>query len=282
MSLDPNSVGSTTRVHRLSYDWQTLALYALGIGAKKDELDYLYEKRGPKVYPSFAVVPTYPVLAELLELSRGPYERVVHGGQSIRVHGPIPPAAELETQGRIVAMYDLKRMAQVILRTESTVSGKLLFETEWQIIFRGEGGFGGDKRPRPDAPVTPKRDADWVFEELISPEQALLYRLSGDHNPLHADPDFAASVGFEQGPILHGLATFGYLCRAATLRSCGGDASRITSLTAQFKKPVWPGESLRVEGFNTPEGQVIMQAYAGGRSEPVVGGCAAELAPLES
>lgn len=277
MSLDPSSVGKKTRVHELSYDWKTLALYALGIGATRDELDYLYEKRGPKVYPSFAVVPTYPVLAELLELSRGPYEMVVHGGQTIRVHGAIAPTGTLETQGEIVAMYDLKRMAQVILRTETTAQGQLLFETEWQIIFRGEGGFGGDKRPRPEVITTPKREPDWVFEQTLSPEQALLYRLSGDYNPLHADPEFAASVGFPQGPILHGLATFGYLCRAAALKSCGGDASRILSLTAQFKKPVWPGEALRIEGFETPDGQVIMQAFAGGRDDAVVGGCAAEL-----
>lgn len=277
MSLDLSCVGKTTRTHKLKYDWRTLSLYALGIGATRDELDYLYEARGPKVYPSFAVVPNYPVLTELLELSRGPYEMVVHGGQSVKAYGEIPPAGELETQGTISALYDLKRMAQAILQTRTTLDGKLLFETEWQIIFRGEGGFGGPKRPRPELPTPPKRDPDWSFEQLISPEQALLYRLSGDENPLHADPEFAASVGFDQGPILHGLATFGYICRAIALRNCGGDASKITSLTAQFKKPVWPGEQLRIIGYNDGDSRVIVQAYAGGRPDAVVGGCAAEL-----
>ncbi len=277
MSLDPNCVGKSTKTYTLDYDWKTLALYALGIGAKRDELDYLYEKRGPKAYPSFAVVPTYPVLTELLELSRGPYEMVVHSGQTIWVHGEIPPEGRLETSGKITGLYDLKRMAQAVMRSETKLNGQLLFETEWQIIFRGEGGFGGAKRPRPELPATPKRDPDWVCEEQVSPEQALLYRLSGDYNPLHADPEFAQSVGFEQGPILHGLATFGYICRAVAKHSCDGDATRIKSLTAQFKKPVWPGEALRVDGFNADGGQVIMQAYAGGRDDAVVSGCAAQI-----
>jgi acyl dehydratase len=277
MALDPNAVGAQTQTHELEYDYKTLALYALGIGAKREELDYLYEKRGPKAYPSFAVVPAYPVLTELLELSRGPYEAVVHGGQTIRVLRPIPPCGVLKTRGSITGIYDIKLLAQVDLRTETTLDGEPLFETEWQILFRGEGGFGGARRPRPDVPKVPKRDPDWILEETVSPEQALLYRLSGDHNPLHADPEFAASVGFDQGPILHGLCTFGYVCRAVALEACAGDASKIKSLTAQFKKPVWPGETLRTEGY-AEGGKIVMQSFAGGRPEAVIAGCFAELA----
>jgi acyl dehydratase len=114
------------------------------------------------------------------------------------------------------------------------------------------------------------------MEEVVSPEQALLYRLSGDTNPRHADPEFAAKVGFEQGPILHGLATFGFLCRAVAKSACGGDADRIRSLTAQFKKPVWPGEKLRTEGFVVDTG-IALQMFAGDRPEAVVSQAAAEL-----
>ncbi len=276
MSLDPSTVGAQTRVHELSYDWKTLALYALGIGAKRSELDYLYEQRGPLVYPSFAVVPTYPILEELLAITKGPYDQVIHGGQSVRIHRPIPAQGVLQTQGTITGIYDLKLLAQLDFKTETTLDGEPLFETQWQILMRGQGGFGGARRPRPNLPKTPKREPDWVVEEHVSEEQALLYRLSGDHNPLHADPDFARRVGFEQGPILHGLCTFGFVCRAIAQQACGGDATKIRTLSAQFKKPVWPGEVLRTEGF--VEGStVIVQSYAGGRADPVISGCSAEL-----
>lgn len=276
MPLDLDCVGRETAVHTLRYDWKTLALYALGIGAKKDELDYLYEGRGPKAYPSFAVVTTYPLLTELTALSKGPYDKVIHGGQSVRVHRPIPKQGTLESVGKITGIYDLKLLAQMNFETKTTLDGELLFETEWQIYFRGEGGFGGARRPKSTTPAVPKRDPDWVVEEVVSEEQALLYRLSGDENPLHADPEFAASVGFEKGPILHGLATFGFMCRAVAKRCCGGDADRIRALSAQFKKPVWPGETLRTEGYQV-DGLVLMEMFAGGRPEAVVTQATAEL-----
>ncbi len=276
MSLDTNAVGAETRVHEMSYDWRDLALYALGIGAKRDELDYLYEKRGPVAYPSFAVVPAYPILTELLELTKGPYDQVLHSGQSVRILRPIPPQGVLKTKGTITGIYDIKVLAQVEFTTTTTLDDEPLFETEWHILFRGEGGFGGPRRPRRPPVKVPPRDPDWVFDERVSEEQALLYRLSGDPNPLHADPEFARSVGFEQGPILHGLCTFGFVCRAIAKSACGGDATRIKSLSAQFKKPVWPGEALETRGY-VEDGAVIAQSFAGGRPDPVIADCRAEL-----
>ena len=277
-TLDPNSAGTETQVHDFSYDWKDLCLYALGIGATRDELDYLYEARGPKVYPTFAVVPAYPVMNELLQLSKGPYSSVVHAAQTIRALKPIPATGTLKTQGRIAGVYDMKRMALLHLETTTRLDQEVVFESEWQILMRGEGGFGGPRRPRSKPTPLPKRDPDWTYQDSVSPTGALLYRLSGDHNPLHADPDFAASVGFEQGPILHGLATMGYICRAVALKSCDGDASRITELSTQFKKPVWPGESLRTEGFVEGD-ELLLQAFASNRSDAVVGGAKAIVTP---
>lgn len=282
MSLDLSAVGATTETFVLDYDWRTLVLYALGIGATPNELDYLYEKRGPRIYPTFAVVPAYPVLDALLKRTGGPYEMVVHQGQSVTVHNPLPSQGKLETKGKLKAMYDLKRMALVVLESESRLDGTLIYSSEWQIIYRNEGGFGGERRPKTDALNVPKRAADWTFDEVIPPQQALLYRLSGDTNPLHADPEMARSVGFEQGPILHGLATFGYVCRAVANTQCHGDASRIKSLTAQFKRPVWPGDALRTEGY-VEDKRVLLQSFAKGpndseyRAEAVLGSAAADL-----
>ncbi len=277
MSLNPDSVGLRSASFELDYDWKSLVLYALGIGAKASELDYLYEARGPKVYPTYAVVPTYPVLMDLLERSGASLSGVVHNAQAITVHRPLPSSGRLVTSGTVTGIYDLKRMAQMVFSTQSTLGGELVFETEWSLLLLGAGGFGGPRPPRSVMSRVPAGvQPSFVFEEVVSPEQAMLYRLSGDANPLHIDPEVARRVGFEQGPILHGLATFGYCARALTLERLGGDAARLATLRAQFRKPVWPGEALRIVGYEL-EGQVRIDAFAGGREEPVAL-CAAQLA----
>jgi hypothetical protein len=269
MSLDLKSVGAESAVFKLRYDWKTLVLYALGVGAKHDELDYVYEGRGPKVLPTFGVVPAYPVLSELLGRSGGRLDRLVHAGQSVRVHGPLPPSGELSTTGVITGIYDLKRMAQLTMQARTLLEGQLIFETEWSMFFLGEGGFAG---PRPPKSVLPKIPNDapvaFTFEETVSPEQALLYRLSGDTNPLHVDPAFAALVGFERGPILHGLATYGFAARALIRSALGGDAARLVAFHGQFRKAVWPGEVLRTQGFMVGE-TYALRSFAGSSTEVV-------------
>jgi acyl dehydratase len=269
MSLDPKSVGAESAVFKLRYDWKTLVLYALGVGAKHDELDYVYEGRGPKVLPTFGVVPAYPVLSELLGRSGGRLDRLVHAGQSVRVQGPLPPSGELSTTGVITGIYDLKRMAQLTFETRTVVDDQPAFETEWSMFFLGEGGFAG---PRPPKSVLPKIPHDapvaFTFEEAVSPEQALLYRLSGDTNPLHVDPAFAALVGFERGPILHGLATYGFAARALIRSALGGDAARLVGFHGQFRKPVWPGEVLRTQGFAVG-GRYVLRSMTGSSDEVV-------------
>lgn len=269
MSLDPTSVGAASAVFKFRYDWRTLVLYALGIGTKREELDYLYEARGPKVFPTFGVVPAYPVLMDLLGRSGGTFDRLVHAGQSVTVHAAIPASGELSTTGVITGIYDLKKMAQLVFRTQTTLDGQLVFENEWSMLLLGEGGFGGPRPPKsPILKIPNGALPDFVFEERISPEQALLYRLSGDPNPLHADPAFAKLVGFERGPILHGLATYGFCARALVLSALGGDATRLATFHGQFRKPVWPGDVLRTEGFAL-DGQLALRASAGEGGETV-------------
>ncbi len=278
MSLDLSAVGYKTEAYEFKYDWKTVALYALGIGAKKAELDYLYEARGPKVYPTFAVSPAYPLVGDMLGKTQGNLAMVVHGGQSIRMHQPIPSEGTLKTTGRVVGIYDMKKMAQAVLETKTEVNGKPCFDTTWSILFRGAGGFGGEPPPKTE---TVKKPADtqpsWTVDEPTAPEQALLFRLSGDLNPLHADPDFAKMVGFSQGPILHGLCTYGFVARAVIQQACGGDGNKLKSFSAQFRKPVWPGETIRTVGYDLGDGRVAVEAFAADRPDPVITNAWAEI-----
>jgi acyl dehydratase len=206
MSLDLSTVGYKTAAHEFKYDWKTVVLYALGIGAQREELDYLYEGRGPKVYPTFAVAPLFGIVGELVTRTQANLAMLIHGGQRIRIHRAIPAEGTLSSVGTIKGIYDLKKMAQVVLETTSTLNGEPVFETTWSLIIRGAGDFGGEPPPKSEAAIIPDgKQPDWVEEAKTAPEQALLYRLSGDVNPLHADPEFAKMVGFAQGPILHGL-----------------------------------------------------------------------------
>ena len=274
MSFDLSTIGDATEPSSFSYDAKATTLYALGIGAKRDELDYLYEGRGPKVYPTFAVVPTLPIVFGLLARTGANLAMVVHGGQSVVVHSAIPSSGTLLTTGVVKGIYDLKKLAQIVLTTTSTLeNGTRVFDTEWSIIVRGAGGFGGEPPPKREDPVSIPKDRapDFRVEEATTPEQALLYRLSGDHNPLHADPELAAAVGFPQGPILHGLCTYGFAARALQKTALGGDGTKLARFDAQFRKPVWPGDTLVTEGFRT-ETRIVFQTLVKERAEQVVTG----------
>lgn len=267
MAFDLSLTGKPSSVHTMKYGWKDVVLYALGVGAKKDELDYLYEHRGPKVLSSFAVVPAFDPVFELLRNSGGNLEMVVHGAQKVVTHKEFASEGTLLTTAKIRGFYDLRRFAIVLVDTETkSDKGDLLATTTWNIVYRGEGGFGGDTPPREEAPKIPKdRPADFTFEEKTSPEQALLYRLSGDLNPLHADPDLAAKVGFPQGPILHGLCTYGHAYRH-TMKACGA----LKSFDGSFKKPVWPGDTLITEGWKLDGGLVALQTKVKERDDEVV------------
>jgi acyl dehydratase len=278
MSLDLSTIGFKTEPHVFNYDWKTAVLYALGIGAKRAELDYLYEGHGPKVFPTFGVIPAYGPVSELFGKTRCDMTRLVHGAQSLRVHRPLPASGTLLTVGTIRGIYDMKKLAQVVFGTETTLNGEPCFDTEWQLLVRDAGNFGGPRPPKSETPKIPDgKTPDFSVTESTHPEQALLYRLSGDLNPLHADPAFASRVGFDQGPILHGLCTYGFLARAVIQQSCGGDASRLKGLTAQFRKPVWPGETIRTEGYALGDGRIVLQAFAGDRPEAVITSAFAEI-----
>ena len=281
MPLDLGLVDKPTPAVTHSYTWKDTVLYALGIGAKLDELDYLFEGRGPKVYPSFAVIPGMAPIFDLVVKAGADFSMVVHGGQRVRIHAPIPPSATVFTTAKIRGIYDLRRLASIIVDSESrSENGVLLFETSWSIIVRGAGGFGGQPPPKEDTGISVPKDRapDFQVEEPTAKEQSLLYRLAGDLNPLHADPEFAAKVGFAQGPILHGLCTYGYMLRHVAKGACAGDASKITAFEAQFRKPVWPGDTIVTQGWTVAPGKIALSVRVKERDEAVISGAWATVA----
>ncbi len=273
MALDASLVGKESAPQEHRYGWKQVALYALGVGARVDgELDLLYEGRGPAVLPTYAVVPAFPVVFGLSMELGGDVTGVVHGGQRIHLHKPFAPKGTLRTVARIEGVYDLKRMAQAVLRSESRdESGELVAETEWSILYLKDGGFGGEPPPRAERAAPPKREPDFRFEQPTTPEQAALYRIAGgDANPLHIDPAVAQKTPFER-PILHGLCTYGFVGRAVVTHVCSGDPNRLVALQGQFRKPVWPGDTLIVEGWQEGE-RVLLRATTAERPEEIVFG----------
>lgn len=277
MALDLVHVGRSTPPLRYSYDWHQTVLYALGVGAKADELDFLYEGRGPQVLPTFGVIPTMQVFASLYDQLGGNPLGIVHAGQGLELLRPFAPRGELSTIGTVTGIYDLRRFAEVVMRTETRdASGEAVCRSEWSLLYRFDGGFGGPPPPKRPRLRPPERSADFRVESVTTHEQALLYRLSGDTNPLHADPSIAAAAGFER-PILHGLCTYGLVGRAVLQQVCGGDARRLRGLHGQFRKPVLPGDTLIIEGWREGERVILQAATAREADQPVFANAYAEV-----
>jgi acyl dehydratase len=272
-------VGYTTKPFEHKIDWKQAATYALGIGATRDELDYLYEARGPKVFPTFGVIPAYAPSIEIASLLDCSFEKLVHGSQSLVMHHPIPAEGVLKTTATFEGLYDLKRMAQLVVSTRTEMDGVHLFDTTWMLVLFDRGNFGGPRPPKGEK-VEPRKEqtTDFVYSQKTSPEQAILYRLSGDTNPLHIDAEFAKKVGFEQGPILHGLCTFGFAGRAVINGYLGGNGDRLLELHAQFKKPVWPGETLTTNGYSVENNRLALDVLVQERNESVLGNAWAKFA----
>jgi acyl dehydratase len=279
MPLDLTLVGKPSPPAFFEYSWRDVVLYALGIGAKRDELDYLYEARGPKVFPSFAVVPMFKPMLDLLGKTGGNLAMLVHGGQRVTTHAPIAPSGTLATTATVRAIYDMRKFAQVIIDTRiEDGAGNLVAETSSSMLFRGEGGFGGEPPPKSPPPVEKPKDSPPTFAiaEATVLEQALLYRLSGDYNPLHADPGFAASVGFAQAPILHGLCTFGFMLRQAA-KGAAVDPMRFRAFEGQFRRPVWPGDTIVTDGWQVRPDAMALQVRVQDKDDPVIVGAWATL-----
>ncbi|MDY0062422.1 MAG: MaoC/PaaZ C-terminal domain-containing protein [Myxococcota bacterium] len=265
MTLKLEAVGQPLPESRLSYTWKDVVLYALAVGARETDLDLLLELRPLKVLPTYAVIPTFEPLRVALAAARVDFLKVLHGEMRITLRAPIPSHGTLVTKSVISGIYDVGKHAILHLDTVSSEDGQdiPLFETRWTIVVRGEGGFGGTRPPSAGL-VEPPADRlpDFRREVATLPTQALLYRLTGDVNPLHADPGVAKVMGYDR-PILHGLCTYGHVGLVVARELCGGDVRRLQGFFARFLKEVYPGDSLTVEGWRLADGQVAVRALVG-------------------
>ncbi|MEW2074036.1 MaoC/PaaZ C-terminal domain-containing protein [Streptomyces sp. NPDC013433] len=246
------ALAAPPRTADISWTPKDVLLYHLGIGAGRPatdprELRYTLESR-LHVLPSFATVAGGgpPGVTGALSLPGIDVDlaRVLHAGQSLTVHRPLPAEGTATTTARITAVYDKGDAAVLVMRTEAADADGPLWTDEARIHVRGEGGWGGDRGPsvRHDPPAG---EPDLTLERTVREDQALLHRLSGDWNPLHADPGFAARAGFER-PVLHGLCTYGMTLKTVVDTLLGGDVTRVRSCAARFAGVVYPGETLRI------------------------------------
>ena len=237
-----------------SYTERDTMLYALGLGFGEDpddrkELAYVYED-GLVAAPSMAVILGYPGFWLKDPKTGIDWKKVLHGEQWLEVFKPLPVAGTVIGRTSIDQISDKGEGKGAVMYLSRDIidaaTDETLARAKMSTFCRGDGGFGGENLPGPVPAVLPDRAPDHICDLTTLPRQALIYRLSGDYNPLHADPEVARSVGFDR-PILHGLATYGLACRAVLKSICDYDASRLTGLDVRFSAPVYPGETVRFE-----------------------------------
>jgi 3-hydroxyacyl-CoA dehydrogenase/3a,7a,12a-trihydroxy-5b-cholest-24-enoyl-CoA hydratase len=273
-----------------SYDERDLAIYALGVGAAADPLDtkelqYVYEMNGDgfRAVPTYAVVPIVNALVQMAkEGKQAPglkygFERILHGEQYTELKRPLPPHGKLTHKAKIKDIFDKGKNAVVVTEARTfDESGEEIAYNELSMLVKGAGGWGGDRGPSGDINVPPAREPDASAEQAVSAGQALLYRLSGDWNPLHVDVNFAKAFGFQR-PILHGLCTFGYAARAVLKAFAGNDPGLFKSIRVRFADSVFPGETLITEMWKESDTKIIIRCKVKERDKVVISNAAVEL-----
>jgi acyl dehydratase len=254
-------VGMTFEPTAFEWTSKDVMLYALGVGAKPEhDLDYVYEGKGPRVLPTYAVIPGMLSMGGLVSNVEINLMMLLHGEQGITLHRELPSEAHVKVIGKVTAVWDKGKAA--VIETEGLVQddkGPVVTTTS-TLFIRGAGGFGGERGPAAiSVSEPPDRKPDHVVKDHVQPEQGAIYRLSGDRNPIHIDPGFAQAAGF-QSPFLHGLCTYGIVGRALLGSVCGGDPARFVSFSARFADQVFYGDDVITKVWVTSPGEAIVRA----------------------
>ncbi|OBI17391.1 dehydrogenase [Mycobacterium sp. E2462] len=270
MAIDPSAVGAVTEPVVFEWTDRDTLLYALGVGAGLDDLAFTTENSHDipqQVLPTYAVI-CCPAFGAAGLVGSFNWAMLLHGSQSIRLHAPLPPAGKLSVVTEVADIQDKGegKNAILVLRGRGTDPGseQLIAETLTTLVIRGEGGFGGSPGQRPIAPEFPDREPDARIPLPTREDQALIYRLSGDRNPLHSDPWFARELAGFPKPILHGLCSYGVAGRALVAELGGGTAANVTSIASRFTSPVFPGETLTTLIWRTEPGKAVFRTEASG------------------
>ena len=273
MALNPDALGSTSDPLEISWDSKDALLYAVGVGAGHEELTFTTENSAgveQSVLPTFPVVIGFGRVNTLRGVGDFDPTLLVHGQQAVTLHRAIPVDGTVTITGEITAMWDKGKAAVVETTSTAIMDGEPLFTLVGSSYMRGAGGWGGERGPSGPRNAPPESDPVHVVTYATSRDQAFVYRLSGDRNPLHTDPAFAAQGGFDT-PILHGLCTYGFTGRALLHAVCGSDPSRFRHVEGRFASPVFPGEELTVRMWSTGDGETVFTTSAGtGDDERVV------------
>ena len=269
MPINPDAVGNETEPVTATWDSKDALLYAVGIGAGTGELPFTTENTAgvdQQVFPTFAVVIGWGRGGGMPGIGTFNPALLVHGQQAITLHKPFAIAGSVTMRSKIAAIHDKGKAAVVVTETNATddADGSPYFSARASVFIRGEGGWGGDRGPSGPQNVPPDRAPDHQVTYQTSPDQALTYRLSGDRNPLHSDPQFAAMGGFDR-PILHGLCSYGFTGRALLHTLAGSDPARFTHMEARFASPVLPGEALTVSMWDNAGGEAMFTTAVGDR-----------------
>lgn len=257
MALNPDAKGKPIGPLERSYDWRDAVLYALGVGAGFSELDYCYEKR-LRVIPSFSAALIFDFFFHVASEAGVNLAGVLHGEQELEFHRPFPAAGNLRTVGEITDYFDkgADKGALVVARSEtSDAEAGPLFTSTMTLFARLDGGFGGPDAPSPAVDI-PDAAPDAKVPDRPGPDQPLLYRLSGDLFDLHVDPEFAALAGFDR-PIMHGLCTHGFACRALVASLVPGEPERIRKIGCRFSRPLYPGVPIETRIWKTGAGSAV-------------------------
>jgi len=250
MPINPDAVGATGAPLPSSWTSRDSLLYSLGVGAGVHDLAFTTENSQnitQRALPTIGVT-LADVSAAFGHIGTFNPAMLVHGEQRIECHKEIPVAGTVSTVSTVTGIFDKGKGAVVEITGVSTLDGDSspLFTVVMAAFIRGEGGFGGDRGPSGPRNEAPDRAPDHEITYATREDQALIYRLSGDRNPLHSDPEFAKLAGFDR-PILHGLCTYGFSGRALLAALCDGDPSRLSSMEGRFSSPVFPGEPLTIQ-----------------------------------